>query len=89
METHEAVTIADDSSLHALCCRPTENSKSWREDVYRERVFVVRIPRGGRHFNLQKQTQQYDPHGVYIAKWQGNEHCDAQLDDLDAADWPV
>ena len=46
-------------------------------------------PRGGRHFNLQKQTQQYDPHGEYITKWQGNEHCDAQLDDLDAADWPV
>jgi deoxyribodipyrimidine photo-lyase len=38
---------------------------------------------------LAKQTQQYDPHGEYIAKWQGNEHCDAQLDDLDAADWPV
>lgn len=46
-------------------------------------------PRGGRHFNLAKQTQQYDPYGEYIAKWQGNEHCDAQLDDLDAADWPV
>ncbi|AWB34337.1 DASH family cryptochrome [Orrella marina] len=26
-------------------------------------------PRGGRHFNLQKQMQQYDPQGRYQQKW--------------------
>lgn len=28
-------------------------------------------PRGCRQFNLQKQTQQYDPKGQFIEKWQG------------------
>jgi deoxyribodipyrimidine photo-lyase len=26
-------------------------------------------PRGGRHFNLEKQTQLYDPDGLYRARW--------------------
>lgn len=29
-------------------------------------------PRGCRQFNLKKQTQQYDPNGDFINKWQGN-----------------
>ena len=45
-------------------------------------------PRGKRHFDLQKQTGQYDPDGVFIEKWQGD--CgDQQLDSVDAADWPI
>ncbi|KAB2823632.1 DASH family cryptochrome [Aliivibrio finisterrensis] len=30
-------------------------------------------PRGGRHFNIEKQTQQYDPDGHYTNKWQAEE----------------
>ena len=30
-------------------------------------------PRGGRHFNIEKQTQQYDPDGLYTNKWQAEE----------------
>ena len=29
-------------------------------------------PRGCRQFNLDKQTQQYDPNGDFIRQWQGN-----------------
>lgn len=36
-------------------------------------------PRGSRRFNLEKQTEFYDPHRVFIDRWQGdytkNEHC--------------
>jgi deoxyribodipyrimidine photo-lyase len=46
-------------------------------------------PRGGRHFNIEKQTQQHDPHGVYTHKWHGNDNICTQLDSLDAVDWPV
>ncbi|WP_219701640.1 DASH family cryptochrome [Marinomonas lutimaris] len=45
-------------------------------------------PRGGRHFNLQKQTEQYDPNQHFIHKWQGQVY-DTQLDSVDAADWPI
>jgi len=45
-------------------------------------------PRGGRHFNLEKQQQLYDPHGTYIRKWQG-EVKGAAIDSVDAADWPI
>jgi deoxyribodipyrimidine photo-lyase len=45
-------------------------------------------PRGGRRFNLQKQTEQYDPHQQFIDKWQGQKF-DSQLDSVDAADWPI
>lgn len=45
-------------------------------------------PRGGRHFNIEKQTRQYDPDGQFIRKWQG-EVTSPQLDSLDAADWPI
>ncbi len=30
-------------------------------------------PRGGRHFNIEKQIQQYDPDGHYTNKWQAEE----------------
>ncbi|CCQ12535.1 Cryptochrome [Pseudoalteromonas luteoviolacea B = ATCC 29581] len=31
-------------------------------------------PRGGRHFNIQKQTDQFDPDGHYRRTWLTNEH---------------
>jgi deoxyribodipyrimidine photo-lyase len=45
-------------------------------------------PRDKRHFNLEKQTQQFDPNGQYIQRWQGNYNL-APLDSVDAADWPI
>lgn len=45
-------------------------------------------PRGGRHFNIEKQAQQYDPNGDYTKKWQG-QVIPAPLDSMDAADWPI
>lgn len=44
-------------------------------------------PRGGRHFNIDKQTQQFDPDGYFVAHWNG--HTTRQLDTTDAADWPI
>tara|TARA_B100000809_G_scaffold6554_1_gene6590 strand:+ start:2572 stop:3933 length:1362 start_codon:yes stop_codon:yes gene_type:complete len=50
-------------------------------------------PRGGRHFNLQKQAVIFDPDGRYQSKWAST--CDKYflsnqpLDSVDAADWPV
>ena len=45
-------------------------------------------PRGGRHFNLEKQTADHDPEGLFIEKWGGNRP--AQPDYItDAADWPI
>ena len=45
-------------------------------------------PRGKRHFDLDKQTRQYDPEGRFINKWQGRiQHL--PLDSVDAADWPL
>ena len=45
-------------------------------------------PRGGRHFNIAKQTAQYDPEGVFTAKWDG--HRPTQPEHVtDAADWPI
>ena len=45
-------------------------------------------PRGLRHFDLEKQTQRYDPDQVFIRHWQG--YADRYpLDSVDAADWPV
>lgn len=45
-------------------------------------------PRGGRHFNIEKQTREHDPNGIFVAKWGGDrprqpEHI------VDAADWPI
>lgn len=44
-------------------------------------------PRGGRHFNLEKQTSLYDPESVYQQKWHGQNST--PLDSVDAADWPI
>jgi len=47
-------------------------------------------PRGGRHFNLTKQTNTYDLNGEYRHKWLDepfdNTHT---LDSVDASDWPI
>ena len=45
-------------------------------------------PRGGRHFNLEKQAAQHDPEGLFTAKWGGVRP--RQPDYVtDAADWPL
>jgi deoxyribodipyrimidine photo-lyase len=44
--------------------------------------------RDKRHFNLDKQTQQFDPVGRYISLWHGDKHLQP-LDSVDAADWPI
>ncbi|MEE4659914.1 MAG: DASH family cryptochrome [Halieaceae bacterium] len=45
-------------------------------------------PRGGRHFNIDKQAAQYDPDGHFTTKWDG--YRDAQPRYVtDAADWPL
>ena len=47
-------------------------------------------PRGGRHFNIEKQTTLYDPDGEYQAKWtQPIDDNNQTLDSVDASDWPV
>jgi len=50
-------------------------------------------PRGGRHFNIKKQTNVYDLNGEYQTKWLDTNtqasHLDEVLDSVDAADWPV
>ena len=46
--------------------------------------------RGGRHFNIEKQTQHYDADGLYQAKWlEGTALINTPLDSVDIADWPV
>jgi deoxyribodipyrimidine photo-lyase len=45
-------------------------------------------PRGGRHFNPQKQAQRYDPDGLFTAKWDGDQPKQPRYIN-DAADWPV
>ena len=46
-------------------------------------------PRGGRHFNIEKQTLQFDPHAFYTNKWQGNKNTSTQLDNVNEVDWPI
>ena len=47
-------------------------------------------PRGGRHFNIEKQTAIYDPDGMYQAKWtKKNQITNRTVDSVDASDWPV
>ncbi|MGM0569269.1 DASH family cryptochrome [Marinobacter sp.] len=46
-------------------------------------------PRGLRHFNLEKQAQQYDPEGTYVDRWQGKSSQPVGLHTVDAADWPI
>lgn len=45
-------------------------------------------PRGGRHFNLEKQSRDYDPAGFFVEKWGGN-RLSQPLYVNDAADWPI
>jgi deoxyribodipyrimidine photo-lyase len=45
-------------------------------------------PRGGRHFNLEKQAALYDPDGRFTLRWEGD--CPKQPEFVtDAADWPI
>ncbi|TKV69187.1 DASH family cryptochrome [Marinobacter panjinensis] len=46
-------------------------------------------PRGPRHFNLEKQAQQFDPDGMFVKRWNGNAAQPVGLHLVDAADWPV
>ncbi|NQX89273.1 MAG: DASH family cryptochrome, partial [Halioglobus sp.] len=45
-------------------------------------------PRGGRHFNLEKQAKDHDPHGNFTAKWWGKRPPQPKYV-TDAADWPM
>jgi deoxyribodipyrimidine photo-lyase len=45
-------------------------------------------PRGGRHFNQEKQAQLYDPQGLFTAKWGGHKPTQPRYI-TDAADWPL
>ena len=45
-------------------------------------------PRGHRHFNLEKQTQAYDPNGEFIKCWHGKEKM-LSIDNVDMVDWPL
>ena len=44
-------------------------------------------PQGCRHFDLDKQTRQFDSDGSYVKRWEGNKTY--PLDSVDAADWPI
>ena len=46
-------------------------------------------PRGLRQFNLDKQTQQYDPTGTFVDHWGGQAEQPVGLHTVDAADWPL
>lgn len=47
-------------------------------------------PRGGRHFNITKQTELYDPYKEYQSLWLTSaDHNTDALDSNDAVDWPV
>ncbi|MEP0201474.1 MAG: DASH family cryptochrome [Halioglobus sp.] len=45
-------------------------------------------PRGGRHFNLNKQTAEHDPDGEFTTKWGGYRPPQPEFV-TDAADWPL
>ncbi len=45
--------------------------------------------KGGRHFNLDKQRQQFDPHGDFVRRWRGETTQAVGLHTVDAADWPI
>ncbi|MCF6439446.1 DASH family cryptochrome [Pseudoalteromonas luteoviolacea] len=44
-------------------------------------------PRGGRHFNIEKQAQMYDPDGTFQEKWSSRSCLFSE--DVDMVDWPV
>ena len=45
----------------------------------------------GRHFNLEKQRQTYDPNMIYIYRWLNKKEINHKfiLDLVDASDWPI
>lgn len=45
-------------------------------------------PRGGRHFNIEKQAELYDEQGLFVQKWRGEQGV-SSVDSVDAADWPT
>ena len=45
-------------------------------------------PRGGRHFDLDKQARQFDPEGSFTLKWDGHRPPQPKYV-TDAADWPL
>ena len=45
-------------------------------------------PRGGRHFDIEKQTALYDADRAYINRW-APDAPELALDSVDAADWPI
>lgn len=45
-------------------------------------------PRGGRHFNLEKQAETWDPKGIYRRRW-ARESTTGPLDSQDYYGWPV
>lgn len=46
-------------------------------------------PRGGRHFNLEKQARQFDPCGTFVDQWEGESDQPVGNHTVDAADWPL
>lgn len=45
-------------------------------------------PRGGRHFNLDKQAREHDPQGIFVEKWGGRRPSQPKYV-TDPADWPI
>lgn len=45
-------------------------------------------PRGGRHFNIEKQATLHDPDGLFVRKWEGERPQQPEFV-TDAADWPI
>ncbi len=45
-------------------------------------------PRGGRHFNIDKQASLYDADGTFTTKWDGERAVQPRYIN-DAADWPI
>lgn len=45
-------------------------------------------PRGHRQFDLNKQSRIYDPEGLFIKFWAGDQPL-GDLDSRDAVDWPI
>ena len=47
----------------------------------------------GRHFDLKKQQQRFDPKGTYIRQWLGPEasieHSHLAIDHIDPTGWPT
>ncbi|TCK03079.1 DASH family cryptochrome [Marinobacterium mangrovicola] len=46
-------------------------------------------PRGGRHFDIEWQREQYDPDDAYVKRWTSSQAAALPLDSVDCADWPV